>query len=82
MFNASSEFFQFYIVTELVKLVNKMKQIRNSMTILFLLSFCISFVLAASVPILHDDYGKYPTLAKTEIICPKNVGALIAMKFT
>ena len=48
-----------YIVTELVKLVNKMKQIRNSMTILFLLSFCISFVFTASVPMLHDDYGKY-----------------------
>ena len=59
LFFASSAFFHLYIVTESVKLVNKMKQF-NSMTILFLLSFCISFVLAASVPILHDDYGKYP----------------------
>ena len=37
-----------------------MKEIRNSMTILFLLSFCILFVFAASVPMLQADYGKYP----------------------
>ena len=39
--------------------LDKMKQIRNS--ILLLLSVSISFVFTASVPMLHDDYGKYHT---------------------
>ena len=58
-------FFHLYIVTVLVKLLNKMKQIRNPMAILFLLSFCNSFIFTASVPMLLDDYGKCSAKQKT-----------------
>ena len=47
------------LLVETSRYLDKMKQIRNS--ILLLLSVSISFVFTASVPMLHDDYGKYHT---------------------